>query len=99
VGPVLGTTTLLLVENENQSTDTTGTPPAGDTTAKTAKEKTPAQELKEQRIKEVKAALKSFPTLKAGFVTPRGVYFDEAVALASVDGEEELVTKVSPAKK
>ncbi|WP_375436674.1 hypothetical protein [uncultured Hymenobacter sp.] len=73
--------------------------PQQPTTAAATKEKSLAQLLKEERIKEVKAALKSFPVLKEGFVTPRGVYFDEESALESVDGDEEQVTKVLPAKK
>jgi predicted translin family RNA/ssDNA-binding protein len=59
----------------------------------------PAKAKHEERVKEVKAALASFPTLKEGYVTPRGVYFEEAAALASVDGDAEQVTKVSPPVK
>ncbi|GAB3293845.1 hypothetical protein [Hymenobacter tenuis] len=88
-----------MAENTENTQEQT-TPGTGEaSTAKASKEKTPAQLLKEERIKEVKAALKSFPTLKEGFVTPRGVYFDEESALLSVDGDEELVTKVQPSKK
>ncbi len=91
------------VPNADASTSTSTNPAAAASTsttpAKTAKEKTPAQLLKEERIVEVKAALKSFPTLPCGYVTPRGVYFDQDAALASVDGDEEQVTKVLPAKK
>lgn len=89
----------------DDNTTANNTPAAGapaapaPATGAAKKEKTPAQLLKEERIVEVKAALKSFPVLKEGFVTPRGVYFDEAAAMESVDGDEEQVTKVQPAKK
>jgi hypothetical protein len=88
-----------VADNTPQDQENTGSGANAGTPPAPAKQKSPAEELKAARIKEVKAALASFPKLKEGYVTPRGVFFDMEAALASADGDEDQVTVVKPAKK